>query len=123
MFEGCDTLAVYAGDMSRAKAFYTGVLGFKVRAELGPDLCFLVSESGKLHLYLEAGHRVVRPAEGDCRLGFFLQTGGSVFETFEKLKGAGVELLDDAPEEVSENTYVFRFLDPDGNILEAVGGA
>jgi catechol 2,3-dioxygenase-like lactoylglutathione lyase family enzyme len=123
MFEGCDTLAVYAGDMARAKAFYTGVLGFEVRTDLGPELCFLVSKSGRLHLYLEAGHRVGRPAEQDCRLSFFLRTEGSVFAVFDELKNAGVELLDDAPEEVGENTYTFRFRDPDGNILEAVGGA
>ena len=33
-----------------------------------------------------------------------------------------MELTGDAPEEVGENTYTFRFRDPDGNILEATGG-
>lgn len=123
MFKGVNTLAVYVSDMERAKAFYAGVLGFEVRAEPAPDLCFLVSGSGELHIYLEAGHRVSRLDEDVCRLSLFLQTEGSVFEVYNRLEGAGVELLDDAPEEVGENTYTFRFRDPDGNILEATGGA
>ncbi len=92
------------------------------RRALGPDLCFLVSGSGDLHVYLEAGHRVNRLDEDVCRLSLFLQTEGSVFEVLKGLKEAGVELLDDVPEEVGENTYTFRFRDPDGNILEAIGG-
>jgi catechol 2,3-dioxygenase-like lactoylglutathione lyase family enzyme len=123
MFEGCDTLAVYVSDMGRAKAFYTEVLGFLVRVELGPGLCFLVSRSGGLHIYLEAGHRGHQPGEEDCRLSFFLRTSGSVFGVFDRLKKAGVELLDEAPEEAGDGTYTFRFRDPDGNILEAVGVA
>ncbi len=123
MFKGANTLAVYASDMERAKAFYTGVLGFEVRAEPAPDLCFLVSGSGELHVYLEAGHEKHRLEEDACRVSFFLQTEGSAFDAFQTLREAGVELLDDAPEEVGENTYAFRFRDPDGNILEATGGA
>lgn len=123
MFKGANTLAVYASDMERAKAFYTGVLGFEVRVEPAPNLCFLVSGSGELHIYLEGGHKISRGDGDSCRLSLFLQTEGSIFEVFDGLKEAGVELLDDAPEEVGENTYAFRFRDPDGNILEATGGA
>ena len=123
MFEGANTLAVYSSDMERARAFYTGVLGFEVRAEPAPDLCFLVSGSGELHIYLEGGHRISRVDEDSCRLSIFLRTEGSIFEVFDGLKEAGVELLDEAPSEVGANTFVFRFRDPDGNILEATGGA
>ncbi|MBM3314715.1 VOC family protein, partial [candidate division WOR-3 bacterium] len=55
MFKGVQTLAVYATDMAQSRQFYTEVLGFKVRAEVHPGLCFLSSPNGKIDIYLEAG--------------------------------------------------------------------
>ena len=121
MFKGVQTLAVYVTDMARSRKFYTEVLGFKVRAEVHPGLCFLASPNGKIDIYLEA---VMKPAtmdSGTARLSFFLETEATAAETFAQLKAAGVRLLQDAPEEVGDGIFCFQFLDPDGNVLEACG--
>jgi catechol 2,3-dioxygenase-like lactoylglutathione lyase family enzyme len=121
MFTDVSCLAVYVTDYERARAFYTGVLGFDIRVELGPNLCFLVSKSGNVHVYLEGGCEPSSAGERAARLSFFLDTEKSIFETYDTLKTAGVKLLDDAPEQVGDDRYVFRFADPDGNIMNASG--
>jgi catechol 2,3-dioxygenase-like lactoylglutathione lyase family enzyme len=121
MFTDVSCLAVYVTDYERAKSFYTEVLGFDVRVEPGPELCFLVSKSGEVNIYLEGGYEPSSVNERTARLSFFLEAEESVFETYEDLKAAGVELLQDAPEQVGDDRYVFRFADPDGNIIEVSG--
>ncbi|MCP4231081.1 MAG: VOC family protein [bacterium] len=121
MFSKVNTIAVYVSDIAAAKDFYTGILGFEVKVELGPELCFLVSKSGEIHVYLEGGYKPNAVDEDTARLSFFLKTRKPVSEAFAELKTAGVELLDEAPSEVGDNVYAFRFKDPDGNILEVSG--
>ena len=118
MFERIGALAVYVTDLERAKKFYTEILGFRIRVELGPELCFLVSESGLIHIYLEGGCRTRITGERDVRLGFFLESARPAGEIYEELREAGVELLDDAPRRVGDDIQTFRLRDPDGNIIE-----
>jgi catechol 2,3-dioxygenase-like lactoylglutathione lyase family enzyme len=119
MFKSINTIAVYASDMERARKFYTEVLGFDVKVDLGPTLSFL--QSGDIHVYLEAGHKPSPADNKSTRLSFFLETKNSAQETFDALKAKGVEILDGAPQEVGDGVFAFQFLDPDGNILEATG--
>jgi catechol 2,3-dioxygenase-like lactoylglutathione lyase family enzyme len=122
VFKDVKTIAVYVSDIDVAKGFYTGVLGFEVRVELGPKLCFLVSKSGDIHVYLEGGYKPNPADEDSARLSFFLEAERPVSEVFAELKNAGVDLLEEAPIEVGDNVHTFRFRDPDGNILEVSGG-
>ena len=121
MFKEVRTLAVYVTDMARSRKFYTETLGFKVRAEVHPGLCFLASPNGKIDIYLEAGMKPATVNNGTTRLSFFLETESTAAETFVRLKAAGVTLLQEAPEEVGDGIFCFQFLDPDGNVLEACG--
>ena len=122
MFEDVRTVAVYVSDTERAKRFYIEILGFQLRVQVHESLCFLASASGRVHVYLEGGHRAAPNGPDATRLGFFLETEGPARDAFDRLKEAGVTLLDEAPEEVGDGVFVFRFLDPDGNVLEATGG-
>jgi catechol 2,3-dioxygenase-like lactoylglutathione lyase family enzyme len=121
LFTRVRCLAVYVSDMDRAKRFYTGILGFEVGAELGPNPCFLRSKSGNIDIYLEGGYEQAHVSGRSCRLSFFLQTDKPASECYASLKSAGVELLQDRPEPVDEKTAVFQFKDPDGNIIEVSG--
>jgi len=121
MFTSINTIAVYVSEMEPAKKFYTEVLGFEVKHDLGPTLCFLISRSGDINVYLEAGYARGSVSKASTRLSFFLRTEKSVKETFDALKTAGISVLDDAPQQVGDGVFVFQFLDPDGNILEATG--
>lgn len=118
MFKSIRSLAVYVSDMARAKKFYTEVLGFKVTADLGPTLCFLNSQLGKIPIYLEGGQKPSPVSNQTCRLSFFLETEKSASETYIALKQAGVKLLQPEPEPVGDDTACFQFQDPDGNIIE-----
>jgi catechol 2,3-dioxygenase-like lactoylglutathione lyase family enzyme len=121
MFKKVRTLAVYVTDMTRARQFYTEVLGFRVRADVHPGLCFLESQNGSIDIYLEAGMKPAVVDNGMARLSFFLETDSTAADTFARLKAAGVTLLQQAPEEVGDGIFCFQFLDPDGNVLEACG--
>ena len=121
MFKEVRTLAIYATDMARSRRFYTEVLGFRVRADVHPGLCFLASPNGKIDIYLEAGMKPEAVDSSTTRLSFFLESDSTAAETFARLKAAGVKLLQDAPEEVGDGIFCFQFMDPDGNILEACG--
>jgi catechol 2,3-dioxygenase-like lactoylglutathione lyase family enzyme len=123
LFTRSPSLVVKVTDLERAVRFYTEVLGFRLRVRLGPGLCFLASEGGGIDIYLEGG--CTRPAAGPeaARLGFYLETREPARAAFDRLKAAGVRVLGDAPEQVDDETLVFDFEDPDGNVLSACGGA
>jgi len=118
MFKSVRSVAVYVSDMNRATEFYTKVLGFELAHDLGPELCFLRSHTGDIYIYLEAGKKPAPVAGDDCRLSFFLEAEEKAAEVYAELKASGVKLLQDAPEEVSDEDACFQFLDPDGNIVE-----
>ena len=110
--------------MEKAKQFYTNILGFEIGADIPQaNLCFLYSKNRKLSIYLKAGNKSFLIDNQTCRLSFFLEAEKTVKETFDELKKAGVEILQKEPEQVADDTFTFQFLDPDGNILEVVGGS
>lgn len=121
MFKSIRSLAVYVTDMKRAKRFYTEILGLEVSADLGPNLCFLKSRSGNIHIYMEGSSKSTSIDNQTSRLSFFLQAENSAFETYAALEAAGVKLLQEAPELVGDDTACFQFEDPDGNIIEVSG--
>ncbi len=121
MFDSVRTIAVYASDLERSKRFYVDLLGFEVRVQVAPDLCFLQSPGGGLHLYLEGGHDPSTISEKNCRLGFYLEASRPVPEVFDALQGAGAAVSPDAPEEVGDGVFTFRVEDPDGLLLDVTG--
>lgn len=121
MFESASTLAVYVTDMTRAKKFYTEILQFDISADLGPELCFLKSKSGKFYIYLKGGYKPCAIDSRTSRLGFFLRSEKSAAETLAQLKAAGVKVLQETPEQVADDTACFQFEDPDGNIIDVAG--
>lgn len=121
MFKSIRALAIYVTNMKKAKRFYTQILGFEVSAELGPNLCFLKSKSGDIHIYMEGGQKQTPVDNQTSRLSFFLQAERPASETYASLKAAGVKLLQKAPELVGDDTACFQFEDPDGNIIEVCG--
>lgn len=121
MFSSVSALAVYVTDLEQAMRFYTEVLEFEVRVAVSPTLCFLHSRAGNIEIYLEGSHEPNPAHETNARLSVFLRSTESAFATFEKLQERGVDLLQEGPEEVGDNTYTFQFKDPDANIIAVVG--
>ena len=121
MFKSIRALAIYVTDMGRAKKFYTEILDFQVSAELGPNLCFLESASGDIHIYLEGGNKPTSIDKMTSRLSFFLQAEKSASETYTLLKDAGIKFLQTVPQFVGDGASCFQFEDPDGNIIDIAG--
>ncbi len=121
MFESIGAVAAYVTDKERAKDFYMDVLGFELIADLGPTLCFLKSKSGRIDVYLEGGMKPGGADRETSRLGFFLHSEVPAAETLERLRRAGVRLLQEEPEPVSDDTACFQLLDPDGNVISVCG--
>lgn len=121
MFKSINTVAIYVSDIARAKEFYTNTLGFEVTTDIPPHLCFL--KSGDMNIYLEGGKEPSDVDETSVRLSFFLVAEGSIQDVFAELKGAGVQVLQDEPDTVGDDTYTFQFKDPDENILEVSGSS
>lgn len=124
MFTNIRSIAIYVSDMERAKNFYVDILGFEIRADIPQaNLCFLYTKNKKLSVYLKAGNKPSKIDNHTCRLSFFLEAEKSINETFNELKKADVKILQEKPDLVADDTFTFQFLDPDGNILEVVGGS
>jgi len=118
MFDSISSLAVHVTDKERAQRFYVEKLGFEVEYDLGPELSFLKSKNGQIHIYLEGGKQPPAAGGDCCRLGFYLRTAEPAKGLFERLRGAGVRMVEDAPEQVDDDTACFGLYDPDGNIVE-----
>lgn len=121
MFKSVGALAIYVTDKPSAVVFYTEVLGFEMAADLGPDACFLRSPIGAIDLYVEGGMKPSSADDQTARLSFFLRAEGSARATFDALREAGVQLLQDEPQAVDDDTACFQMLDLDGNIIEVCG--
>jgi catechol 2,3-dioxygenase-like lactoylglutathione lyase family enzyme len=122
---GIAFVALQAGDVERAAAFYCDVLGFA--AEPGAQL----PRAGEHAIVRTAsGQRIVLCAAGDVPLppDMGRHTGfGVTPETKDaivrRLEAAGIEVLryeEDRPAERADNWY---FLDPDGNRIQLVSSA
>ena len=117
---GLAFVSVSVDDYKQCLDFYTNVLELEKRFDMGKESCFFgVGE--ECGLYLEGGHRIGQTDPLTSRATFTLAVP-SAFALFGRLVEAGTEMIDEKPQKVGEGNYWFRFFDPSGNILEALGG-
>ena len=120
--DGIAFVALLAGDVERAQAFYRDVLGFTV--EPGTEL----PRAGEHAIVrLSSGQRIVLCASGDVPLPPDMGRHTALGVTPEakatierRLEAAGIDVLryeEDRPAERAENCY---FLDPGGNRIQLV---
>lgn len=118
---GLEFVSAYVDDFEKAYEFYAGFLGLQKKYDMGEQACFfsLGTDHG---LYLEGGNATAR-SEARTSHPSFTFSVPSASALFEKLKAAGVETVESAPMDMGGDMYWFRFYDPAGNLLEALGGA
>ncbi len=110
-------IAIYVSDIERSKKFYMRILGFSEPQEMGTGILL---KSNEISVYIEGGRS---PAES---AGLTHPTISPVFDcpsvkkTFEFLKSQKVTIIEDYIE-YSSDFAMFRFVDPDGNVLEFAG--
>jgi predicted enzyme related to lactoylglutathione lyase len=117
---GVQFVAVYVQDFDLSFDFYNKVLGLEKAYDMGGNACFF--KIGKnFNLYLEGDNNRVEIDSKTMRTTFVLQVESST-AMFEKLKKAGVSIIQEEPMEMGDGEFWFQFYDPDGNILEILGG-
>jgi catechol 2,3-dioxygenase-like lactoylglutathione lyase family enzyme len=105
-------LAMPAGEEDRATAFYEGLLGIPRIAKpahlAARGGCWFEDHALKVHLGVESDFRAATKAHPA-----FLVTGLAAL--VERLRGAGVHVVDDEPLDGYDRVYVY---DPFGNRIE-----
>ena len=113
---------VYATSFDESARFYGELLGLRRSLEMGPDACFFEIAGRKWGLYLEGGYEAAPASERASRATFSLEVT-SAGDLFRRLRAAGVEIVQDAPQDMGNATSWFQFRDPSGNLIEAIGPA
>ena len=114
---GLAVVAIFVTDFDRAKEFYEEQLGFAVCGDYPPGILL---EAGEITIYLEGARNARRSdphKDVDVRSVFLTR---SVRETHEKLKTAGVPIVQEY-QEFSATYAIFQIKDPDGNVIEFAG--
>jgi len=107
-------------DLERSIAFYSGVLGFEVTQQYGPQAAFLSAGGYHHHIGLNTweslGGRAPDPGmTGLYHTAFLYPDRASLADALRRVLEAGIELEGAADHGVSEAIYL---RDPDGNGVE-----
>lgn len=127
MFSQYHHVAIICSDYECSKAFYTGILGFKIIAENWQPLrqswkCDLVSGDARIELFFIPGApaRPSKPeAQGLRHLAFVVS---SVADTVAHLEGRNIPTEPVRTDPYTGASYTF-FSDPDGLPIEIYEGA
>ena len=111
---------VYSADLEKAYDFYTGILGLDGGNNREAKGCY-INITDKIGLYLEGGYEPAGTNEKSARTTFTFDVE-SAGTAFNKLKVAGIKVLQKSPVKMGENIFWFQCFDYEGNIVEFLGG-
>ena len=113
MIKGLRGATIWSEDLNRLLPFYRDVLGFKVGIET-PGFVVL-GELGSTTLALGT-HSEVRGRNADPARHMVALTTDDVTSEWKRLKGAGVEFVEDPTD--YGNLRIATLKDPDGNLIQ-----
>lgn len=116
---GIQFISAYVDDFDAAYDFYTRILGLKKEYNMGDRTCFFELGTGQ-GLYLQGDNKIRRADPITSHTSFTLGVN-SVRALFCKLQEANIQTVEEEPIKIGETMYWFRFYDPAGNLLEAIG--
>ena len=113
---GIELVTCYVDDFQKGYEFYNGLLGLEKQYEMGDNACYfkLGETSG---LYLEGGNQPAESGVKKARASFVLGVG-SAGAFFNKLRAAGVPIVQGEPMSMGNDQFWFQFSDPAGNLLK-----
>lgn len=123
MYFGIHHVAVRVTDLQRSIGFYERHFGFGVvdRASLanGAEIAFLALPDGGAQLELIAG--LSDHVNGDGLVHHIALQADDVTAAFQRLRDAGVTLLDEAVRTLESGRQLCTFRGPDGELLQVTG--
>ncbi len=122
MIKDVMSVCIYVDDFSKAFDFYAHVLGLEKSQDAGENACFFRLNDNPMAIYLEGGHEKKTQDPKATGLAFMMVVEDAK-GAYQSLKEEAVHFVHDAPQDMGEGNYWFRFYDPAGNILEIVSAA
>ena len=124
MTTGIHHVAVRVADLERSIAFYEWHFGLRTASRdtlaSGARIAFLAHPTGGAELELIAGLDDHHPGDGLVHhVAFRVADVGAAFD---RLREAGVTLIDDAPQTLANGRQLFSCRGPDGERLQIVSG-
>lgn len=117
---GVEMISVYAVDYAESFRFYYDVLGLEHWTAMGDNACYFTLPDGT-GMYLVGKREPVQAGRRSVRTTFAFSVR-SAFAMFERLKKAGVEVVQNEPMDMGQGYYWFELYDPSRNIVEILGG-
>ena len=118
---GISMVNVYTHDFERAYAFYAEFLGLKDDKYKIEKNHYYFQISKEAALFIEGGYQMSEHKDKESCASFTFNVE-SAKALFNKLKEAGITVVQDEPMKMQDNVYWFQCFDPDGNIVEFIGG-
>lgn len=112
-FSKVSGVVLYTSEMDRALIFYTKILGFKV---IDNESGFATLQLQNMKLYLHQAENPPMIAAESLKLPQVSFKVDDIDAAFQYLQNAKVKITRGIVE-YNPTTYVFNFLDPDGNSL------
>ena len=123
MTQGIHHVAVRVTDLERSIAFYERHFDLQVASRMtlasGADIAFLAHPAGGAQLELIAGPTDHHPGDGLVHHVAF--GADDVPGLHARLRAAGVPMLDDAPQTLTNGRKLFSCRGPDGERLQVSG--
>jgi catechol-2,3-dioxygenase len=112
--------AIYVSDMDAAQKFYSGILGFEKKTNMGSGV-IMRHEAAKLTIYLEGNRQPRDSAEMEFPMtSICLNATNGVKDAMATLTKADIPIVGTFGDMTSDFAG-FHFKDPSGNVLEIAG--
>ncbi|MBN1150848.1 VOC family protein [candidate division WOR-3 bacterium] len=112
-----NVLTLYVSDIEAAKKFYKEKLGFEEGGKMPPGI---ILKSGKVTIYAEPGRKKRSDQAREYAEYSPSFSVDNVRECHDFLKSEGVKIFEKY-QEFAPDFALFKFEDPDGNLLEISG--
>jgi predicted enzyme related to lactoylglutathione lyase len=112
---------IYVDDLEKALTFYQKYFGFTTKFTMDDNSHWGPAADGKINLWIGGGYKRADTTERSTRSSIMYSVA-SAGEFFAQLKADGVPTMQAEPQAMGEGDFWFQFMDPAGNILEALGG-
>lgn len=123
-FEKISTILIWSEDYKRLANWYKETFGFNVIEELNhPQDTGVLFDTGMGSPWVWIGqHSEIKGMNPDPDRHMFNINVSSVTETYDYLKQIGVQIIAEPFKAPTFDKYFATFSDPDGNIIQIIGG-